>query len=1653
MKEISLKYFFLGAIFLFISPLLYPQNLTDANSVDIETVKAVAKNFCLNTEKKYAKATAEEINLTLAETKKSDAGVLYYIFDIDFTGNKTKEDGYIIMSANYKATPVLCYVPEGSYNAAEIALNLPYSEWLNNYADNIESSIKSKTKSTAYREAWGSYLTKGAFDSETMELNLTSRWTQDDFYNFYSPQTGGVHPESVTGNDKVLTGCVATAMSQIINYYKWPLAGTGSHSYSDVDNPNSNFSCLFPDPSYGNLSFYNHTDPYLYENMPDVPSGVSTEISKLMYNCAVSVDMDWSFCGSWTNTYYVEDALRNYFGYNSSIDYVDRSLYNDNEWKALIVDQIRQERPVQYRGGQNTDGTNGHSWVCMGYRTTASDILFLFNWGWGGANVYVSINDSFTYQFGQAAVINISPTEQPNLYFSSGSLSTSTINEGVPFNINFTLKNNGTRDAGSSRAGFYLSENGTLDKGDIRLNTTDVGPLAVNGESALTQTATLSDITSGTYYIIFEADTAHFVHEFAENDNTYSIQITAIGSPSFDFRSVTNGSWDSYSTWEYLDGSNWLPSTSYIPTKGSKTITIQSGHQITLPTSKTVDQMTIEAGGQLTVSSLATLTVNDGATDPDLAVNGTVINSGAITANGVLLFNAGSTYVHSRNGGAIPKATWNITSNCNITGITNNAPAFAPNTQPLGNFTWNCPSQSTNSIDLGGQLTSIAGNFNIISVGTYTGNAYSDPDLRLGSTSTGNLTVGGNFTQSSGLFFVAGPSAARTMTVNGNFNLAGGMFHISPGGTGTVTVNGNFSSAGLFCFAYFTASQATLNITGSCSITGGNFNMSNVSSSGTLNLYGDFSHTGGNIIETASGSGNIIFKGTGTQTFTSGGTVSNNINYTVNSGSYLQMAASGTEVSGDGAFSLSSGAKLGIRSDKGITSSGTNGNIRTSTRIFSTGAYFLYNGFSNQNTGNGLPLTVNGKIIIDNTGSAGNNIVTLSSPCTIGSGASVDIINGIFDTGTNITHTNGSTINRSGGDMSGTPSGIYNVNYTGNSMNASSELSGTGLNNINISLTPGQTLTLDQNRLPDGDISINSGVFDLGSFACDRSASGGTLTVGNDATLKIGGTNTMPDNYATHTFGTISTIEYNGTTQTISPETYGNLTTSGTGTKTIASGTAVTVNNNLVTNDNLTIESFALDINGSLIVKGTGTGKLTYNRRLQTYSTIPPYTNFDWHYFSSPITGNSESNATKVTGVWAWNEVIGDWYLANITSLASGVGYNLDQTSASDGFIAFKGTLPSFPLTVEVSSPYADDDFDGNDYGARAEARDTVTAWGGGGWNLLGNPFVSALNVNGVNGFLTVNTTEFDPNYKAVYIYDGSVGEHGTYSFIGTETGGSNASGEFAYNNIQVGQGFFVLAMCDASSFTFTKDMQIHSTGVPMTKSLKVEKQWPGLKLKAAYGNNESSTTVVYNSEMTTALDPGYDVGQLSAGDDVEIFTALVEDNGVNFIRQALPLTNLDNNVIPVGIVAKTGGEVTFSADIVPIEYYKFFLEDRTTGIITDLSSNTYTVSLPAKTYCTDRFFLHSTTNIRRIKDPHTEYTTLSDMRIWSSGEQIIIEGAVSSNAFAEVYDLQGRKIFGTKLTDAIHNIFTVPSATSNGVYLIKVVDGEKSVTRKVVLL
>jgi hypothetical protein len=410
-------------------------------------------------------------------------------------------------------------------------------------------------------------------------------------------------------------------------------------------------------------------------------------------------------------------------------------------------------------------------------------------------------------------------------------------------------------------------------------------------------------------------------------------------------------------------------------------------------------------------------------------------------------------------------------------------------------------------------------------------------------------TTGGSWTTSGNWSPSGAPATGDDVIINSN--QSANITAVPSLTLASLTVSGNCSLVA--------SSARTLTITGTFSVSASvTLNLGNSTNTSRVNITLQNTCTGtiDGIVNLRSGGTNMVFTNSGNLSISSTGLIDD------------------PGGSANSNFILSSGATLGIGSTAGITSGTTaSGNIQvTGTRSFNAGAHYIYNGTANQNTGTGYPSALTGSLTIDNPG----NTVTITDAARTITTGTLNLTAGTFATMPVATNrlSLGSTaqINRSEGSITGTLQGtnVYNVTYTGNSKTTGQELSGGGLSSVTVNLTAGQTLTLDQNRTPDGNLTITSGIFDLSTFTINRSATGGSLTVAG--TMLLGGTSggqtgsNFPTNFSTLTL-TGGTINYDaaGGGQTIyATPSYDNLTMGNTsGTQTAGGNiTAATLNNN-----------------------------------------------------------------------------------------------------------------------------------------------------------------------------------------------------------------------------------------------------------------------------------------------------------------------------------------------------------------------------------------------------------------------------------------------------------------------------------------------------------
>jgi len=323
-----------------------------------------------------------------------------------FIFNNTAGKGYVIMAADDCVTPILGYSYENNFDSGELPPN--FKAWLDGYAEQINAAVAIKAQATAeIRSDWECLRQSKPLpikSEKAVSPLVQAKWNQAPYYNAQCPYDDNA-------NVRTVTGCVATAMAQIMKYWSYPLHGLGNHSYV----PSSH-------PEYGTLYVDFSAVNYQWSNMPNSVTSDNSAVATLMYHCGVSVDMMYGIptAPDYGSAAYIIDygsgracaeiAFKTYFDYKSTLHGVKKNDYSDSQWIALLKTELDNARPMLY-GGFSSSG--GHAFVCDGYD---NNNYFHFNWGWGGTyNDYFYINSlnpgSYNYSQNQQAIIGIEPNQ------------------------------------------------------------------------------------------------------------------------------------------------------------------------------------------------------------------------------------------------------------------------------------------------------------------------------------------------------------------------------------------------------------------------------------------------------------------------------------------------------------------------------------------------------------------------------------------------------------------------------------------------------------------------------------------------------------------------------------------------------------------------------------------------------------------------------------------------------------------------------------------------------------------------------------------------------------------------------------------------------------------------------------------------------------------------------------------------------------------------------------------------------------------------------------------------------------------------------------------------------------------------------------------
>jgi len=266
----------------------------------------------------------------------------YYVFNAEDNG------GFVIVSGDDQATSILAYSDQGHLDLA----NMPpaMATWLEDCEKQIALIASGKAQPRQSRSM---------AERATVEPLLKTLWHQAWPYNLLTPT-------NASGNHYV-TGCVATALAQIMYYYHAPLGQVPEiPAYNDYyQNPHEGLPAT-------TFDWANMLPDYRYESNEVQQQAVA----QLMQYCGYASKMHYAST-SVTITWEVQEALKNFFGFDESVSYMYKRNYDMtwDEWEDLIYNEVSEKRPVVYGGDSNRHG--GHAYLIDGYR----DGLFHINWG------------------------------------------------------------------------------------------------------------------------------------------------------------------------------------------------------------------------------------------------------------------------------------------------------------------------------------------------------------------------------------------------------------------------------------------------------------------------------------------------------------------------------------------------------------------------------------------------------------------------------------------------------------------------------------------------------------------------------------------------------------------------------------------------------------------------------------------------------------------------------------------------------------------------------------------------------------------------------------------------------------------------------------------------------------------------------------------------------------------------------------------------------------------------------------------------------------------------------------------------------------------------------------------------------------------------
>lgn len=281
----------------------------------------------------------------------------YYVFP------NGEGKGFTVVSGDDRLPEVVGYSDKGTYDEENLPSN--YVGFMKAYEEMV-GQLDNGDSRASVSIAEAKALRSSGYQQPTVAPLLGNiQWNQMIPYNNMCPM--------YNSTNRSVTGCVATAMAQVMMYYQYPktlqanipayVSHTKNLSIPQI-NKGESYDWANMLPQYASYEPLNYTDAQ------------ATAVAKLMYHCGVACEMDY---GPSSGANVTPAILSTYFGYDSDLmQDLNRDAFTLAEWSQIMDKELSVKRPILY-SGRSSDG--GHEFICDG---TDGNGLYHINWGWGG---------------------------------------------------------------------------------------------------------------------------------------------------------------------------------------------------------------------------------------------------------------------------------------------------------------------------------------------------------------------------------------------------------------------------------------------------------------------------------------------------------------------------------------------------------------------------------------------------------------------------------------------------------------------------------------------------------------------------------------------------------------------------------------------------------------------------------------------------------------------------------------------------------------------------------------------------------------------------------------------------------------------------------------------------------------------------------------------------------------------------------------------------------------------------------------------------------------------------------------------------------------------------------------------------------------------